>query len=209
MQLQSIPTASIRPNDYNPNVVTKKVMTTLKGAITRDGYIQPIIVRNDPADATKFIVVDGEHRFEILSGLGYAEIPCVVVAVDEDYAKVQTINMNKIRGDHDRIKMAELIVKLKQKYTEAELEEMLGFEKQDLRSYEDLAGFDLSKMGDRTDEINALDEKMKGTAELPTTTDFSIAVTPEQLRIIEAALHSKKGSRQDALVAICHEYNLA
>ena len=206
MQLQNIPTASIRPNEYNPNKMTDKTRKTLRGAMTRDGYLQPIIVRQDPTNPDLFVIVDGEHRYELLSEMGYSEIPSVVVTSDENYAKVQTINMNRLRGDHDRIKMAELIVKLKAKYTEDDLQEMLGFDRQEIRSYEDLAGFDLTKISDRTDAINALNGIKDDS--LPSTTEYSIPVTTEQLQVIESSLRFKGGARQDALAGICHEYNL-
>jgi hypothetical protein len=59
-----------------------------------------IIVRKDPKDEKKYIIIDGEHRYLALKANGNTQIPCYIAPDDMtfDEAVLETITINKERG---------------------------------------------------------------------------------------------------------------
>jgi DNA modification methylase len=68
------------------------------------GYVEPIIWNERTGS-----IVGGHQRFKILAQLGYTEIECVVVNLDEQREKALNVALNKIGGEFDTPKLAELL----------------------------------------------------------------------------------------------------
>lgn len=88
----------VYPNGYNPNIMDEAKYNALKELIEKFGYLQPILITREG------MIIDGEHRWQAMKELGYAEISCVVFEHENDadeYRKLVTIAMNSIRGEHD------------------------------------------------------------------------------------------------------------
>jgi len=62
-------------------------------------------------------IVGGHQRFKILRQLGYDEIDCVVVNLDEMREKALDVVLNKIRGEWAPKKLSELLEQLKKSGT--------------------------------------------------------------------------------------------
>jgi ParB-like chromosome segregation protein Spo0J len=68
----------LKPNDYNPNVVSEDNLQLLTQSILVNGWTLPIVVRPD------FTIIDGFHRWTVsgreplLSKLG-GKVPVVIV----------------------------------------------------------------------------------------------------------------------------------
>lgn len=98
--LQWVDRKSIKPNDYNPNKVSKQNLELLKQSILTNGWTLPIVVRPD------FTIIDGFHRWTVageeplFSMLG-GKVPVVIVD-HKDKAKNMygTITHNRARGTH-------------------------------------------------------------------------------------------------------------
>ena len=203
MELKNIPTVSIQPNAYNPNVVPDDIMVQLKKSIQRDGFLQPIIVRPAKEDG-KYEIIDGAHRYQVMTDLGKAEIPCLIIEKDDNLAKVSTINMNKLRGEFDTIKLAEVLVDLKKTYTDEQLHDLLGYTPEVIKSYTEVLDFDFKKFeAEKDTEVKDFDIK-EDAIEL--TNDFTAQLTLIQLDIVETALAAKGPNRVDALVNLCRDY---
>ena len=56
--LQWVDRDQVRPNDYNPNKVSKQNLDLLKQSILANGWTLPIVVRPD------MTIIDGYHRWE-------------------------------------------------------------------------------------------------------------------------------------------------
>ena len=54
--LQWVDRNSLKPNDYNPNKVSKENLKLLVQSILTNGWTLPIVVRKD------FTIIDGFHR---------------------------------------------------------------------------------------------------------------------------------------------------
>lgn len=111
MEIKNIKIEDITPNPWNPNEMTEAVFHHLKKEYKRIGYIQPVVVRPNKG---KFEVIDGEHRYKAAKEFGLKSIKCVVVEMDDNQAKITTINMNKIKGTDNPLKLYNLIQSLQE-----------------------------------------------------------------------------------------------
>lgn len=134
-----VPIADVSPNDYNPNDMETEFFESLVGAIKDEGGMhQPVLVRPDPDNEGKFLIVDGENRFRACTYLGHTDIPVVVVPYDETRARVRTLSFNNLRGQNIPIKLARLLVDLHKEYSAAEVRAMTGIAEDDQLSALDL-----------------------------------------------------------------------
>lgn len=90
----------LKPNDYNPNKVSKDNLELLKQSILTNGWTLPIVVRPD------FTIIDGFHRWTVsgeeplISLLG-GKVPVVKVAhADQSEDIYGTVTHNRARGTH-------------------------------------------------------------------------------------------------------------
>ena len=91
--------ADINPAPYNPRKNLKPgdaEWEHIQNSINTFGYIDPIIVngRNN-------VIVGGHQRYKILKSMGYEEIDCVVVDMDEQQEKACNAALNKAQGEWD------------------------------------------------------------------------------------------------------------
>lgn len=98
--LQWVERRKIKPNDYNPNKVSKQNLELLKQSILTNGWTLPIVVRPD------FTIIDGFHRWTVageeplFSMLG-GKVPVVIVAHKDKAGNMYgTITHNRARGTH-------------------------------------------------------------------------------------------------------------
>lgn len=101
---------SLKPAAYNPRKKLKKgdkEYEKIKKSIVEFGYVDPIIVNFDGT------VIGGHQRLTVLSDLGYKEVQCVQVRI-EDENKVKSLNvaLNKITGAWNEELLADLMVDL-------------------------------------------------------------------------------------------------
>lgn len=131
IDIRAIAVSDISSNSYNPNEMEAEFFEHLVDAVRTEGMNQPVLVREDPENPGKFIVVDGEHRFRAAQTVGLPSIAAVVVAYDETHAKIRTLSMNAIRGENVPIKLARLIVDLQATYTDEQIAAMTGIKREE------------------------------------------------------------------------------
>lgn len=210
MDIQELPIGKVVPNKYNPNRMTKKTFATLKRFIEKVGFIQPVLVR--PIEGGMYEIMDGQHRYEAMKELGRETIPVVISVADEDVAKLHTINMNNLRGTElDRIKLGKMVKELRTKMDDETLEALLGFNQQELKTYEELVDFDFDSLQDESEKINAAEAKIASDkTDKDTLEEFSIPVTPVESDLIRTAIKTKPKTPDNiAIVSLCNEYLLS
>lgn len=110
MKWKSIPVRDLKPAEYNPRKKLKagdKEYEKIKNSILEFGYVEPIIVNHD------MTVIGGHQRLTVLKDLGYEEVQCVVVEIqDETKVKALNIALNKITGAWNEQLLADLLVDL-------------------------------------------------------------------------------------------------
>ena len=114
--------------EYNPRQITDDEMEKLKNSINEFGYIAPIIVNKHNNH-----IVGGNQRYEALKSLGYTDVD--VVFVDEpdlNREKALNIALNKISGEWDFVKLADIIDELELNDFDIPL---TGFDEQELENF--------------------------------------------------------------------------
>lgn len=113
----AVPVEKVTANDYNPNSVAPPEMALLETSIWEDGYTQPVVVVHD-AEADKYIVVDGFHRFLTLKNSKRifererGMLPVVVLKKEMHDRMASTIRHNRARGSHNIELMSTIVAEL-------------------------------------------------------------------------------------------------
>jgi len=114
----------LNPAVYNPRKWSKKATDDLTESIKRFGLIDPIIVNKARGNT----VVGGHFRLHVAKKLGYTEVPCVFVSIeDEQKEKELNLRLNKNSGDWDwsLLKDWETSLLKEAGFDDAELKEMM------------------------------------------------------------------------------------
>lgn len=110
MKWVTLPIGTLKPAAYNPRKKLKKgdkEYEKIKKSIVEFGYVEPIIVNYDGT------VIGGHQRLTVLSDLGYKEVQCVQVRIeDENKVKALNVALNKITGAWNEELLADLMVDL-------------------------------------------------------------------------------------------------
>ena len=98
--LQWVDRAKLRPNDYNPNKVSRENLELLTCSIETNGWTLPIVVRPD------YTIIDGFHRWTVAGAeplrtqLG-GKVPVVIVRHEDASEDIYgTVTHNRARGTH-------------------------------------------------------------------------------------------------------------
>lgn len=110
MEWKVLPIGQLKPAAYNPRKQLKpgdKEYEKIKNSIQEFGYVEPVIVNYD------MTVIGGHQRLTVLKELGYEEVQCVVVHIEDEH-KVKALNiaLNKITGAWNETMLADLLVDL-------------------------------------------------------------------------------------------------
>ena len=98
--LQWVDRSMVKPNDYNPNKVSKQNLDLLKQSILTNGWTLPIVVRPD------LTIIDGFHRWTVageepLVSMLDGKVPVVVVEHKDKAGNIYgTVTHNRARGTH-------------------------------------------------------------------------------------------------------------
>lgn len=101
-----IPVGDLRPAKYNPRVKLKpgdKDYEKIKASIEEFGFTDPLVVN---ADMT---IIGGHQRLTVAMDLGYTEVPCAVVDLEDTKAKALNLALNRISGRWDEALLADLL----------------------------------------------------------------------------------------------------
>lgn len=110
MNIKKIKINQLKEANYNPRIKLEPVddaYKRIKASIEEFGCIDPIIV-----NTRNMTVIGGHQRLSILKELGYEEIECVLVNLDERQEKRLNLSLNKNSGYWDNFKLEELFKEL-------------------------------------------------------------------------------------------------
>ena len=96
MEWKTLSVDALRPAAYNPRKKLKagdKEYEKIKNSILEFGYVEPIIVNYD------MTVIGGHQRLTVLKDLGYTEVQCVVVHIEDEH-KVKALNIAPVSYTH-------------------------------------------------------------------------------------------------------------
>ena len=104
--------STLTANDYNPNIVFDAELKLLERSILRTGWVQPILITKDGT------IIDGFHRWMLSRESGALRlryngmVPCAVLDVPAEEAKLLTVRMNRAKGTHVAVRMSALVKSL-------------------------------------------------------------------------------------------------
>ena len=110
MDIRKIPISQLNPAAYNPRLDLQPndpEYDKLLRSVEEFGYIEPIVWNERTGN-----IVGGHQRFKVLKHLGFTEIDCVIVDVDDIREKAMNVALNKIQGDWDMDKLAEVMFEI-------------------------------------------------------------------------------------------------
>ena len=126
-KLSELSIEQIRPNEWNPNVMTEEEYDKLKKSIeVTDGkYLKdnPILVR--PIE-DYYEIVDGEHRHKVAKDIGIKTLWCIIREIGDDKAIELCVILNKDRGTINYFKLSKLLNNAYEKYSHDLNQEELG-----------------------------------------------------------------------------------
>ena len=109
-----LPVESIRPNPTQPRrIFDAAELRELADSIKQYGVIQPLSVRRR---ADGYELVAGERRLRASKLAGLSEVPCILLAVDEEQSGLIALVENLQRRDLDFIEEAEGLARLMRLY---------------------------------------------------------------------------------------------
>ena len=121
MEIRTMKMELLRMAGYNPRADLQPddpEYESLKKSILRFGHVQPVVWNEDTG-----CVVGGHQSLKVLQDIGYKEVECAVVHMNELEEKALNIALNKISGRWDMDKLSDIIGEL----VEDGLEEFTGF----------------------------------------------------------------------------------
>ena len=167
LKIEMIDVNKLSKSAYNPRVIDNIEFEALKKSLSEFGFVEPIIVNTREhesfdADEKEWTIVGGNQRYEAARSLKMKQVPVVFVNLTKEKEKILNLALNKISGDWDNDKLAEVLFGLTQedKIPESDL---LGFSHEEISAIldtvmnvgdEDAEDFDLDGGLDKAKDTN-------------------------------------------------------
>lgn len=142
-RLERIGLDRLLPHPANVNVMDEERLEKLAENIRREADYPPLVVRPHPDEDGAYQLLDGHQRAEILRRLGHDEALCYVWPCDDRTALVLLATLNRLEGQDDPLKRAELLRELSALASPEELAELLPESAELIRQSLDLLNLDL------------------------------------------------------------------
>ncbi len=127
MEIEKIKLKDLKPSNYNPRKISDKELLKLEDSMEKFGYVEPIIFNKKTSN-----IVGGHQRFKVLSKKLKPDdnIDVVIVDLDEYQEKALNLALNRISGDWEDIKLADILKDIKD--NSKELLKYTGFDENEI-----------------------------------------------------------------------------
>ena len=176
-----IPLDDLLPHPLNANVMPEEYREKLLAHIRRTGRYPFLVVRSHSKEPGKFQVLDGHHRVGILRELGYADARCDVWDVDDREAKLLLATLNRLEGQDQPLRRAELLHALLGEWGPSDLAGLLPETEGEILDLHSLLEFPAEEIAEKLAQEAAEREKT-----LPVVIHF--VVSHEQAELIDSAI---------------------
>ena len=174
-----IPLDRLRPHPANANVMAPERLAKLEENIRREGDCPPLVIRPDPKEDGCYQMLDGHWRKLVLERLGHDKALCYLWPCDDETAMVLLATLNRLEGQDDPLKRAELLRDLTELSSPEELAQLLPESASQIRQSLKLMDLDLESL---------LADLQKDAGPGSGLRAISFAVTPEDESVIEEAV---------------------
>lgn len=152
---------SVKPNTWNPkegieeNATNRKNFENIKKEIDKKGLFEAITVRETGKGS--YEILDGYHRWRACSELGFSLIRINNLGkISDRLAKAITLIKEQKKVELSQIMVADIVANLAKETNDLEeLQELLGYDSEELTDYLKMSEFDWDKemeTGDKTDK---------------------------------------------------------
>ncbi len=199
MNTQTIKLDKLKPHPANSNVMPEHLVTKLANHIKRTGQYPPLIVR--PLDQSNtansphtgdYQIIDGHHRAIALKQAKKDSAHCVVWQADDREALVLLATLNRLQGQDDPRKRANLLGSLADQHNLASLADLLPERIDQLKKYLEIK------------DQPPPPRPPKSLAEMPVAVHFFLL--PHQKKQLDTALNQFVGSREEALMKLLNQH---
>ena len=175
MRIVEIAVYQLREAQWNPNQMDGGMLTYLRESIKRHGLVENLVVRQVGEDI--YEVLSGNQRLSMLREMGYVNVPCVVVELDDKHARLLAQALNHIHGEDDIGLRAELLREVLDTVSEGEVVSLLPDTAASLRA--------IATMGQETmaDYLRSWEQ-----ARLARLRPLHFRLTKQQVETVEAAI---------------------
>lgn len=128
LKVEYVSLSEIKPNEYNPKMMTEKQANDLKKSIEKFGIVDPLIVNS--AENRKGFIIGGHQRYRIYQQLKFDKVPVVYVnEPDLEKEKELCVRLSKNTGEFDWDLLANFDLEALKDYgfDSEELDRMLDF----------------------------------------------------------------------------------
>lgn len=108
MQVFEVEIDKLNPATYNPRTISKDQLSALSASLSKYDFVEPLVVNK-----RNMVIVGGHQRLKAWQGLGKSSVPVVFVDLDEAEERALNLALNKISGDWDEDKLADVLRELK------------------------------------------------------------------------------------------------
>ncbi len=179
-KLLHVPLKRLRAHPANPNIMDEPLLAKLAANIKREGRYPPLIVRPQPDEAGCYEVLDGHQRWLVLERLGHRDADCYEWPCDDETALFLLATLNRLAGQDDPLKRAELLRALSDLVSIDQLAQLLPEDAGEIRRSLDLIDLDLEGLladlvagaGQGGDDLHAI----------------TFAVSSDDERVVETAI---------------------
>lgn len=178
---RQIPLDDLLPHPLNSNVMSVEYREKLLSHISRTGRYPFLVVRPHPTERGKFETLDGHHRVSILRELGHTEARCDVWNVDDREAKLLLATLNRLEGQDQPLRRAQLLHELLAEMSAVDLGGLLPETEAEIRDLHSLLEFPAEEIAAH---LEAEAEEREKT--LPVVIHF--VVSHEQADLIDCAI---------------------
>ncbi len=106
MQTITLSIGALTFAEYNPRQISKHDFHKLVQSIKEFGFVEPVVINKDNT------IIGGHMRVRAAKELNINEIPCIQVDLPKEKEKALNLALNRIHGDWDEEKLAELLFEL-------------------------------------------------------------------------------------------------
>jgi ParB/RepB/Spo0J family partition protein len=125
ISIQAILLNKLIAHPDNPNRMSKSNLAKLVRNIEQTGRYEPIIVRPHPQKQNYFQIINGYHRCQALTKLGYKTADCIVWDTDDKQTDILLATLNRLGGLDNLDKKIGLLKRLNKRMESAELAKLL------------------------------------------------------------------------------------
>ena len=206
MDLIDLPMAQLWPAPWNANQMDGSMTARLTESLRRYGLVHNLVVR--PIGPLAYEVISGNQRLEVMNSLGWAQVPCLVVEVDDIHVRLLAQAINRIQGEDDLGLRAELLREVLETIPQDDVLSVLPETRESLKAMATLGQQEMA---------NYLESWQR--AQGARLKHLQLQLTSAQLQVVEEALsrflsaarkvRKKQGSpnvRGTALYLLCQAY---